>query len=205
MGSFDDRIRHMEIKILANKSILLKGKKESVLINPSDKIREQNTYQSRIFLFTSEKYDGMGLVSDKVLIRAPGEYEVGGIEINGYNGGEDNTIYVLYIDKIKVVILGDLKEELSDKRIEKIDSADVLLAPLVSNDDKKLSPKMILEWAKKWGVNYLIPVVDEENPELLTKFLDQADQEGLEHFDSLKVDDNDLPDGLELKVLKVTK
>jgi len=205
MGSFDDRIRHMEIKILANKSILLKGKKESVLINPSDKIREQNTYQSRIFLFTSEKYDGMGLVSDKVLIRAPGEYEVGGIEINGYNGGEDNTIYVLYIDKIKVVILGDLKEELSDKRIEKIDSADVLLAPLVSNDDKKLSPKMILGWAKKWGVNYLIPVVDEENPELLTKFLDQADQEGLEHFDSLKVDDNDLPDGLELKVLKVTK
>jgi hypothetical protein len=205
MGSFDDRIRHMEIKILANKSILLKGKKESVLINPSDKIREQNTYQSRIFLFTSEKYDGMGLVSDKVLIRAPGEYEVGGIEINGYNGGEDNTIYVLYIDKIKVVILGDLKEELSDKRIEKIDSADVLLAPLVSNDDKKLSPKMILGWAKKWGVNYLIPVVDEENPQLLTKFLDQADQEGLEHFDSLKVDDNDLPDGLELKVLKVTK
>lgn len=205
MGSFDDRIRHMEIKILANKSILLKGKKESVLINPSDKIREQNTYQSRIFLFTSEKYDGMGLVSDKVLIRAPGEYEVGGIEINGYNGGEDNTIYVLYIDKIKVVILGDLKEELSDKRIEKIDSADVLLAPLVSDDDKKLSPKMILGWAKKWGVNYLIPVVDEENPELLTKFLDQADQEGLEHFDSLKVDDNDLPDGLELKVLKVTK
>jgi len=205
MGSFDDRIRHMEIKILANKSILLKGKKESVLINPSDKIREQNTYQSRIFLFTSEKYDGMGLVSDKVLIRAPGEYEVGGVEINGYNGGEDNTIYVLYIDKIKVVILGDLREELSDKRIEKIDSADVLLAPLVLDNDKNLSSKMILGWAKKWGVNYLIPVVDEENPELLAKFLDQADQEGLEQFDSLKVDDSDLPDGLELKVLKITK
>lgn len=203
MGSFDDRIKHMEIKMLANKSILLKGKKESVLINPSDKIREQNTYQSRIFLFTSEKYDGMGLSGDKVLIRAPGEYEVGGIEINGYNGGEDNTIYVLYIDKIKVVVLGDLREELSDKRIEKIDSADVLLAPLTIGNGS--GAKLILSWAKKWGVNYLLPVVDEENPELLAKFLDQADQEGLEQFDSLKVDDNDLPDGLELKVLKVTK
>lgn len=203
MGLFDDRIRHMEIKMLANKSILLKGKKESVLINPSDKIREQNNYQSRIFLFTSEKYDGMGLSDDKVLIRAPGEYEVGGVEINGYNGGEDNTTYVIYIDKIKVVVLGDLKEELSEKRIERIESADVLLSPLTIGSGS--GAKLILGWAKKWGVNYLIPVVDEENPELLTKFLDQADQEGLEQVDSLKVEDNDLPDGLELKILKVTK
>jgi len=145
MGSFDDRIRHMEIKMLANKSILLKGKKESVLINPSDKIREQNTYQSRIFLFTSEKYDGMGLSGDKVLIRAPGEYEVGGVEINGYNGGEDNTMYVLYIDKIKVVILGDLKEELVDRLLVRqglIDAWKLKTGQLSSGDFDSLSEAM---------------------------------------------------------------
>jgi hypothetical protein len=34
------------------------------------------------------------------------------------------------------------------------------------------------------------------------KFLDQVDQEGLEAVESLRVDKNDLPDGLELRVLK---
>ncbi|HPT66276.1 MAG TPA: MBL fold metallo-hydrolase [Candidatus Woesebacteria bacterium] len=190
----------MEIKNLENQSIYLKGKKESVLINPAKEIRNDSKYLSRIFLFTSEKYDGMGFDGDKILIRAPGEYEVGGVEINGYNSGNSNTLYVLYIDGIKVVFLGDLEEALSDKRIEKIDSADVLIAPVLIKESA--SGKLVLEWAKKWGVNYLIPVGYDENKEALDKFLDQADQEGLEAVESLKVDKDDLPDGLELKVLK---
>jgi hypothetical protein len=191
----------MEIKILENNSAYLKGKKENVLINPNKEMREDNKYSSRIFLFTAEKYDGMGFTGDKILIRAPGEYEVGGVEINGYNSGNDNTLYVLNIDGIKVVFLGDLDEVLSDKRIEKIDSADVLLAPVLIKDSS--SAKLVLDWAKKWGVNYLIPMgYDDKDKTNLDTFLDKADQEGLEAIESLKVDKDDLPDGLELKVLK---
>jgi len=191
----------MEIKILENQSVYLKGKKENVLINPAKEVRNDNKYSSRIFLFTAEKYDGMGFEGEKILIRAPGEYEVGGVEINGYNSGNDNTLFVIHIDGIKVVFLGDLEETLSDKRIEKIDSADVLLAPVLIKDSA--SGKLVLDWAKKWGVNYLIPMgYDEENKKDLNKFLDQADQEGLEAIECLKVDKDDLPDGLELKVLK---
>lgn len=191
----------MEIKVLEKNSVYLKGKKESILINPNEKRRDDSKYPSRVFLFTAEKYDGMGFDGDKILIRAPGEYEVGGVEINGYSAGEDNTLYIVHIDGVKVVFLGDLKEALSDKRIEKIDSADVLLAPVLIKDSS--SAKLVLDWAKKWGVNYLIPMgYDDEDRLNLDKFLDQADQEGLEPVDSLKVDKDDLPDGMELKVLK---
>lgn len=191
----------MEIKVLENNSVYLKGKKENILINPSEKRRDDAKYPSRIFLFTAEKYDGMGFSGDKILIRAPGEYEVGGVEINGYSAGGENTFFIVNIDGIKVVFLGDLDEALSDKRIEKINSADVLFAPVLIKDD--LSGKSVLGWAKKWGVNYLIPIgYDDEDNTNLDKFLDQVDQEGLEAVESLKVDKNDLPDGLELKVLK---
>ena len=194
-------LNHMEIKILENQSAYLKGKKENVLINPSKEMRGDSKYSSRIFLFTSEKYDGMGFEGDKILIRAPGEYEVGGVEINGYNSGNDNTLYIIHIDGVKIVFLGDLDEALSDKRIEKIDSTDVLMAPVLIKDSA--SAKLVLDWAKKWGVNYLIPMgYSDENKNYLDKFLDQADQEGLEAIECLKVDKDDLPDGLELKVLK---
>jgi L-ascorbate metabolism protein UlaG (beta-lactamase superfamily) len=190
----------MEIKILENQSVYLKGKKENILINPSKERRDDSKYSSRVFLFTAEKYDGMGFEGDNILIRAPGEYEVGGVEIDGYSSGDDNTFYVINIDGIKVIFLGDLGESLSDKRIEKIDSADVLLAPVLIKNSP--SAKLILDWAKKWGVNYLIPMGYGEDKSSLDKFLDQADQEGLEAIESLKVDKDDLPDGLEVKILK---
>ncbi len=193
-------LNYMEIKILENQSIYLKGKKENILINPSKERRDDSKYPSRVFLFTAEKYDGMGFEGDNILIRAPGEYEVGGVEIDGYSSGDDNTFYVINIDGIKVIFLGDLGESLSDKRIEKIDSADVLLAPVLIKNSP--SAKLILDWAKKWGVNYLIPMGYGEDKSSLDKFLDQADQEGLEAIESLKVDKDDLPDGLEVKILK---
>lgn len=193
-------LNHMEIKILDSQSAYLKGKKENILINPSKDRRVDSKYPSRVFLFTAEKYDGMGFEGDKILIRAPGEYEVGGVEIDGYNSGNENTLYVIDLDGIKVVFLGDLEEAISDKRIEKIDSADVLLAPVLIKNS--LSAKLVLDWAKKWGVNYLVPMGYNDDKTNLDKFLDQSDQEGLEAIESLKVDKDDLPDGLELKVLK---
>lgn len=193
-------LNHMEIKILEKQSAYLKGKKENVSINFGKGLDEGSKYPSRIFLFTSEKYDGLGFSGDKILIRGPGEYEVGGVEINGYNAGNENAFYVISIDGVKVVFLGDLDEAVSDKRIEKIESADVLFAPVLMKESS--SAKIILDLAKKWGVNYLIPMGYDDDKKDLEKFLDQADQEGLEPIESLKVDKDDLPDGLELKVLK---
>jgi hypothetical protein len=189
----------MEIKLLGDYTVFFKGKKENILVNPTKKILSDSKFDSRIVLFTSKFFDDVDLLNDgKVLVRGPGEYEIGGVEINGYNGEDENTVYRLVVDGISIVILGKIAQELSSKRVERIDSADVLLAPVAVG--KEGSFKLVKEWSKKWGVNYLIPLF--EDGESLKKFLDAADEEGLEEIDSLKMEKVDLPDGLELKLLK---
>jgi hypothetical protein len=108
----------------------------------------------------------------------------------------------LIVDGFKVVVVEALKQELGDKKIDKIEEADVLV--VYPEDGTLLGYKMSKELAKKWGANYLIPISTDS--EVLKRFLDEADDEGLEATDSLKIEKaEDLPDGLETKLLKVTK
>ena len=190
---------HMEIRMLSDYAAFFKGKKENILINPSKEILGDLKFNSRIVLYTSDIFsNGNFLNGERVLIKGPGEYEVGGVEINGFNGEDGNTVYSVVIEGISIVILGKIAQELSSKRIERIDSADVLLAPVTIGGDGSF--KLVKEWSKKWGVNYLIPMFEKDDE--LKKFLDAADEEGLETIDSLKVEKDDLPDGLEVKLLK---
>jgi hypothetical protein len=188
----------MEIKYLGEKTVFLKGKKESVLVNPDDALDNKNG--SRVIIYTSESGGGANLKEDRVFINGPGEYEVGGIEVNGVSSEDGDTVYRLVIDGFKVVVVGGLKQELSEKKIDKIEEADVLI--VYPEVDSLTGYKMSKELAKKWGANYLIPISN--NSEILNKFLNDADNEGLEAFSSLKIEKmEDLPDGLEVKLLKV--
>lgn len=190
----------MEIKFLNKSTILLKGKKESVLIDPTEAEIIDSKNSSRILVYTSGDFNSMSLSNDeKIIIRGGGEYEVGEVEIMGVNGEDDNTVYRIVIDGFILVVLGKINKELTPKRIERIDSTDILLVS--TKIGTNCSFKLAKEWAKKWGANYLIPVVDDEDS--LKKFLDEADEEGLEKVDSLKLEKQDeLPDGLEIKLLK---
>lgn len=190
----------MEIKFLNKSTIFLKGKKESVLVDPTEKEIIDNKNNSRIIVYTNGDFNQTDLLNnEKIVIRGGGEYEIGGVEIMGINGENGNTVYRIVIDTFVVNVLGKINQELSPKRIEKIDSADILIAPTKIGDS--CSYKLVKEWSKKWGVNYLIPMTDGE--EYLKKFLDEADEEGLETTESLKLDKKeDLPDGLEIKLLK---
>ncbi len=188
---------HMEIKLLDKYSALIKGKKESVLINPGSDLLEKDK-SSRIVIFTDNSINISNFLGEKIVVAGAGEYEIGGVEIWGSDVEGNNTIYDIKVDGVSVMVLGKLQEVLSDKKIEKIEGIDVLIAPVTIGD--KISFKLVKDWAKKWGANYLIPVGDEEN---LKKFLDDADEEGLESVDSLRVEKENLPDGLELKLLKI--
>ncbi len=83
----------------------------------------------------------MGSVfGDPFVVRGPGEYEVGGVEIVGVQSFHDNkkgeergmnTIYNFKIDKINVCHLGDLGQtDLTDQQIEEIGNVDILLIPV---------------------------------------------------------------------------
>lgn len=189
---------HMDIKKINENSILLKGKKESVLINPGAEMIKDNKFQSRIFVFLSKDSGFVDLQDNKLMIDGPGEYEVGGVEILGFKGGTNETLYTINMDGVLVCVVGDIEEALSDKRIEKIDNVDVLIVSVKNRKD--VGNKMIMDWAKKWGVNYLIPI--NYNDEELKKALDDMDMEGLEPIDALKVEKENLPDGMEVVVLK---
>lgn len=188
---------YMEIKLLSKKTFYIKGKKEAVLVNPS--VEELDKIAARVVVFTNGDLGQADLVGDKVLINGPGEYEINGVEINGINGEDGNTVYKIGIDGFTLVIMDDLKQELTEKRIEKIDEADILVAPTVIGGNPSF--KLVKEWSKKWGVNYLIPTSEREVD--MKAFLDVSDNEGMEEIDLLKVEKlDDLPDGLEVKLLK---
>lgn len=189
----------MEIRFLGNQTIYIKGRKESVLINPAEKTGSSKL-NSRIIAFTNKDFDNLGLSTEKVILRGPGEYEIGGIEVQGINGGNGDTIYVFTVDGVTVGVFGELKEALSDKKQEKISSLDTMLISIKKNES--ISDKLILDWAKKWGANYLIPVGFDEPNEDLIRFLDKADTEGKEGVEFLKVEKDELPDGMEVVVLK---
>lgn len=189
----------MEIRIIDNYSALLKGKKESVLINPSEDFLKKDKGKSRIVIFTSEEFNGIGFSDNMVLIRGAGEYEIGGVEVLGFDIQNGQSIYTICIDGILVLVLGKLKEMLTERTVNKINGVDVLLAPISFGNS--LSYKAIKEWSTQWGVNYLIAMGKDE--EMLKKFLDASDEEGLEGLESLKVEKEELPEGLELKLLKI--
>ena len=69
-------------------------------------------------------------------IRGPGEYEVAGVSVVGvptYHDAEKgakhgrNTVYLIEIDDVRVVHLGDLGHKLDDAEAEAVASPDVLL------------------------------------------------------------------------------
>ena len=68
----------MEIKYLGGKTIFLKGKKESILVDPNEKFFENSMFGARAVLYTSEDERSADLVGDRILMNGAGEYEIGG-------------------------------------------------------------------------------------------------------------------------------
>ena len=74
------------------------------------------------------------------IIDGPGEYEYQGTRVRGLRSYHDdkkgadrgaNTIYVIRMEGLRVVHLGDLGQtELTDKQVENIGSVDVLMVPV---------------------------------------------------------------------------
>ncbi len=189
----------MEIKLFGDKTVFLKGKKEGVLINPDEKDLSGGKFNARIIVYSHQDFDHSGLSGDKIIINGQGEYEVGGVEINGIGTEDNNIVYIVTIDGFRMVVLGDLTEELSEKKIEKVGEADIMLTTVKIGD--KVNFKLLRDWAKKWGVNYMVPLSWDKDT--VEHFLDEADEEGLAEMELLKLDKvEDLPDGFEVKLLR---
>ncbi len=181
----------MEIKWPGERTVVIKSKKETVVVNPE---KADFWAEARIVVYTDSSRSGQWL-KDKLLVSGPGEYEAGGVVLWGTKAGE-GVMVVIEADGLRIGLMPELKEDLKDKKIEKIGSLDVLMVYLPSLETKK-----ILGLAKTWGVNYLVPIPGKDESKL-SEFLDEADIEGQEAVDQLNAVEGDLPDGLEIVLLK---
>lgn len=180
----------MEIKYFDQGRVYIKGKKENVWINPKKEDFSSKNYEARIVIFTEKgkNFIKLGQENDKVIICGPGEYEIGGIEINGIN-----AMYALNVDGIKVVMVGKFEGEVDEKKKEKLEEADVLFI--------SIGPGSV-DIAKKSAANYIVPIEYENKEKELKEFLDAFDKEDLESIDSLKVEKDSLPEAVEVILLK---
>jgi len=174
----------MEIKYFGHSCFRIKGKEIVLAINPFDPSLgiKISGLMSDIVLFTDKKDSGLSTLVVKPVTRenlfvidSPGEYEVGGVFILGVSTGKKTT-YVVSMDDLRLVFLGDLKEKLSDKQIEDIiDGTDILFLP--TGDSKQaleiinqIEPSIIIPMA------YKLPGLKTELP-LLEDFLKEIGQE----------------------------
>lgn len=100
-------------------------------------------FRADIVLKTHEHYDhsnAESLTGEPFLISGPGEYEIKGVYVRGLQTFHDksqgrergtNTIYVLGIEGLRLLHLGDFGEgELRSETLEELDDIDVVFIPV---------------------------------------------------------------------------
>jgi L-ascorbate metabolism protein UlaG (beta-lactamase superfamily) len=135
----------MDITYLGHASFRLKGKNASLVTDPFDPQAVGLKYPSveaDIVTISHDHNDHnkVELVKNvKRVINGPGEYEVSGVSIVGVSAFHDdksgeqrgkNTIYVIEMDGLRTVHLGDLGHKLTGDTLEDMGAIDVLMVPV---------------------------------------------------------------------------
>ena len=160
----------------------------------------------------SHSYD-QGVSSEHRLVKGPGEYEISGVLILGIGAFHDsvkgqsrgkNTIYLMEIDGMNVLHLGDIGHVLGDEQAEEIGNVDILLVPvggvatinaaMAAEVIRKLEPKVVIPMHYKTdkGSRDLEPV---EN------FLKEMGQAAIEPRPKFTVSKSNLPISTQVVVL----
>lgn len=153
------------------------------------------------------------------VVDGPGEYEVAGATILGFasfhdgENGKDrgkNTIYLIKIDKVTLVHLGDLGGPISDSVLEEINGVDILMVPVggkVTLDSKeargvvgKIQPKIIIP------MHYKLPKFElKVDLDPVEDFVKEMGYDKVEPQDKLLTSHDKLPEDTELIVLNAKR
>ena len=92
---------------------------------------------------------------DDFVIDMPGEYEVEGISVFGYKA-DDANVYVVQFDDLRVLYLGSIGQNLSEKLITELENIDVVIIPtdtLPVKDGTELVAKLEPYYVLPYGDN----------------------------------------------------
>ena len=211
----------MDISYLGHSSFKIRGKDATVITDPFDPVKVGIKYpreEADIVTVSHDHFDHNFLgkiISPKMVINVPGEYEVMGVSIMGistYHDDENgklrgkNIIYVIETDNLRIAHLGDLGHKLGEKLIDQIGDLDVLLIPV--GGVYTVTPKVAAEIVKDLEPSITIPMhykADDMNQESFGKLakVDEFLQElgyDVEKLDKLSIK-KELINEEELKVV----
>lgn len=165
---------YMDITYLGHASFKIKGKQTSVVIDP---------YDSSVLGMKFPKVDAdivtvshhhpdhdsvsnVTPITDKIhIVDGPGEYEIKGVSIIGISTFHDdkkgeergkNTAYVIEIDGLRLLHIGDLGHKLDDSSIKEIGNIDILFLPV--GGTYTIDSKTAVDVMKQIGPSIVVPM-----------------------------------------------
>lgn len=213
----------MDISYLGHSSFRLRGRTASLVTDPFDPKMVGLKYsgvEADIVTISHdhEDHNRSDLVKNvRRVVEGPGEYEICGVSIIGYQTFHDdkkgeargrNTIYVIEMDELRIVHLGDLGHKLSDELVEQIADVDILMTPV--GGIYTITPGIAAELVQLIGPKITIPMhflTEGLNPEVFGKL---AKVEGflsevgltVERMEKLSVKKEDFGEELKVVVLE---
>ncbi len=205
----------MEINYYGGNCLKINVKKASIVVDDNLESLGQNAVSKSddIALITSEH---VAKGNGRLVIAAPGEYEVSDISIQGIGargsmdeeGKKTSTIYKISAEDINVVILGHVFKDITDDEIEDLGHVDVLFVPVGGSGYtldaidalkiiKKIEPKLVIPTHyDDSSLKYEVP----QSP--LADALKLLAMEPAQTVQKLKIKAADIPESLQLYVLE---
>lgn len=161
----------MDITYLGHSSFKIKTKTATIITDPFDSQMVGLGYsgvEGEIVTVSHKHADhnAIGKVSGaKKIVEGPGEYEISGISIIGYQSFHDgkkgeergkNTIYIIEAEGLRIAHLGDLGHPISDDLASEMGSIDILMVPV--GGTYTVGPKEATEVCSKVDPYFIIPM-----------------------------------------------
>lgn len=164
----------MEITSLTNKTVKIKGKKASLVIDPQLDLKTKTSTDAVLLTKRAEPFDLSKVENQRVVIDAPGEFEVEQVKISGFIYDED-LIYDVGMDGINILILksGLLKkfqDTSKDYHILLLNTDSVVDSSLVTS----IAPRVLILYGEKAGD--FEKLFGKEDTQKTSKFLTTLDK-----------------------------
>lgn len=169
-----------EITYKGGNSVVLSTKKTTLDVDPRLSVVGLKDLKTKdeIELVTEERF----IVENseaRVIIRSPGEYEVGDFTIKGVAATRHidmptdeklSTVYRIEVDDISIGLIGNIKEALTDEQLEVLGVIDILILPVggggytldatsASTIARQVEPKVVIP------IHYADPALQYEVPQ----------------------------------------
>ena len=138
----------MDINWFGRSAMRIKSKKGAIICDPCPKTKTEDMKRPvadaiTISSYNEEKYFIKGVKGDPLLINAPGEFEISGIQIQGHASldanNQTNLFYCFEVEGIRILYIGGLVNTDDLYNIESITNIDILVLAIESNTGKNIA------------------------------------------------------------------